>query len=91
MSRTKKRRNCQARVHGQIFKPAAIPMTQLEKLYLYQDELETLRLCDLKGLTQEQAGTRMGVSRGTIQRILISARRKCAQALVYDCCLVFKD
>jgi len=36
---------------------------------------------DLEGLSQEQAGTKMGVSRGTIWRLLQSARRKVAQAL----------
>jgi predicted DNA-binding protein (UPF0251 family) len=45
-------------------------------------ELEVIRLIDLEGLTQEQAGKRMGISRGTIWRILHKARRKVAQALV---------
>lgn len=44
-------------------------------------EVEALRLADLEGLSQEQAGTKMGVSRGTIWRLLQSARRKVAQAL----------
>jgi predicted DNA-binding protein (UPF0251 family) len=91
MSRIKKRRHCLAKVSGQVFKPAGIPRTQLEELHLFQDELETLRLCDLEGLTQEQAGEKMGVSRGTVQRILTSARRKCAETLVKNYCLVFKN
>jgi RNA polymerase sigma factor (sigma-70 family) len=45
-------------------------------------ELEVIRLIDLEGLTQEQAGQKMGISRGTIWRILHRARRKIAQALV---------
>lgn len=44
-------------------------------------ELECLRLVDLEGLSQEEAGTRMGVSRGTIWRLLQSARKKVARAL----------
>jgi len=44
-------------------------------------ELEALRLVDLEGLSQEQAGTKMGVSRGTIWRLVKSARSKVAQAL----------
>jgi len=40
-----------------------------------------LRLVDLEGLSQEEAGERMGVSRGTIWRLLQSARKKSAQAL----------
>jgi predicted DNA-binding protein (UPF0251 family) len=43
--------------------------------------LEALRLVDLEGLSQEQAGTKMGVSRGTIWRLVKSARKKVAQAL----------
>ena len=78
-------------MHGQIFKPAGMPLTSIDEIHLYQDELETLRLCDLEGLTQEQAGEKMGVSRGTVQRILTSARRKSAEALVKNCCLVFKN
>jgi predicted DNA-binding protein (UPF0251 family) len=44
-------------------------------------EIEALRLVDLEGLSQEQAGIEMGVSRGTVWRLLQSARRKVAQAL----------
>ena len=45
-------------------------------------EHEVLRLIDLEGLTQEEAGERMGVSRGTVWRTLQSARRKVTEALV---------
>ena len=44
--------------------------------------MEALRLCDLENLTQKEAGDRMGVSRGTVQRILTAARSKVADALV---------
>lgn len=46
------------------------------------DEYEALRLADLEGLYQEQAAERMGVSRPTFGRILSSAHRKVAEALV---------
>ncbi|AFN03413.1 hypothetical protein PFC_02240 [Pyrococcus furiosus COM1] len=46
------------------------------------EEFEALRLVDYEGLTQEEAGKRMGVSRGTIWRALTSARKKVAQMLV---------
>ncbi len=45
------------------------------------DELEALRFCDLENLDQEEAAQRMGVSRGTFQRILYSARHKSVEAL----------
>jgi predicted DNA-binding protein (UPF0251 family) len=44
-------------------------------------EIEALRLVDLEGLSQEEAGAKMGVSRGTVWRLLQSARKKTAQAL----------
>ena len=49
---------------------------------LMPDELETLRLVDLKGLTQAEAGEKMGISRGTIWRLLQSARKKVTMAIV---------
>ncbi|MFX0203037.1 MAG: DUF134 domain-containing protein [Candidatus Hodarchaeota archaeon] len=44
-------------------------------------ELEAFRLVDVEGLSQEDAGRRMGISRGTIWRLLQRARRKTAQAI----------
>jgi len=44
-------------------------------------EVEALRLVDLEGLSQGEAGLEMGISRGTIWRLLQSARRKVVQAL----------
>jgi len=46
------------------------------------DELESLRLADYEGMEQDEAAAKMGVSRGTFQRILYAARRKAAGALV---------
>ena len=48
-------------------------------------------MCDSEGLTQEEAGLKMGVSRGTIQRIITLARKKTATALTEGCALVFVD
>ena len=58
-----------------------VPQRNLEPVYLEPAELEALRLVDLEGFSQEDAGVRMGVSRGTIWRFLQSARKKVAQAL----------
>jgi predicted DNA-binding protein (UPF0251 family) len=46
------------------------------------EEVEVLRLVDLMGLTQEEAASRMGVSRKTLWRDLTSARRKLVEALI---------
>ena len=57
------------------------PSTGKPPIVIELAELEAFRLVDLEGLTQEEAGYRMGVSRGTIWRLLQEARRKAAQAL----------
>jgi predicted DNA-binding protein (UPF0251 family) len=88
--RCKKPRYCECRLKGRAFKPTGIPMTDIEKITLYEDELETLKLCDFDGLTQEEAGNKMGVSRGTIQRLLSSARKKAAMALSECKAIVFE-
>jgi len=89
--RPKKIRHCEGSRCGKAFKPTRIPLAELQHIPLLQDELESLRLCDLQGLTQEQAGGSMGISRGTVQRILTTARRKVAQALVEGAALIIED
>ena len=46
------------------------------------EELESIRLKDLEGLNQEESAKKMNVSQPTFNRILSSARRKIADALV---------
>ena len=54
----------------------------LEKVQLPFDELEALRLCDHEGLSQTEAGNRMGISRGTVQRLVTSGRKKVIETIV---------
>jgi uncharacterized protein len=85
MARPRKPRNCicpHRAGYAAVFKPAGIPLKDMEIIQLAHDELAALHLCDGEGKTQEEAGICMGVSRGTVQRLLASARRKLAQALV---------
>jgi len=83
--RTMPRPFCQRRIafipSVTYFKPAGIPLHELDEVALTLDELEALRLADLLGLYQEQAAERMGISRATFGRIVESARRKTADAL----------
>lgn len=65
-----------------FFKPAGIPLKELEEECLSIDELEAIRLKDLEGLEQEACAELMGVSRPTFQRIITQARSKLARALV---------
>jgi uncharacterized protein len=64
------------------FKPRAVPLSVLEEVDLGLDEFESLRLCDYKGLGQVEAAKKMEISQSTLQRILILARKKVAEALI---------
>lgn len=70
-----------------VFKPAGLPRRELEEIVLGLDEFEAIRLADLDGLYQEDGAARMNVSRPTFGRILASAHRKVAEALVLGKCL----
>jgi len=64
------------------FKPRAVPLSLLEEVDLSIDELEALRLCDFKDFEQKEAAKKMKISQSTLQRILTSARKKVAKALI---------
>jgi predicted DNA-binding protein (UPF0251 family) len=64
------------------FKPAGIPLRVLVEIRLTVEEVEAIRLKDLENLDQEQCAEKMNVSRPTFQRVLESARRKLANALL---------
>jgi predicted DNA-binding protein (UPF0251 family) len=66
-----------------VFKPAGRRGCEIELIGMTLDEFEALRLADLEGLYQEQAAVCMGVSRATFGRIVESAHRKVAEALVH--------
>jgi predicted DNA-binding protein (UPF0251 family) len=57
-------------------------MSELQETVMTLDEFEALRLADLEGAYQEAAAAQMHVSRPTFSRIIESARRKVADALV---------
>jgi predicted DNA-binding protein (UPF0251 family) len=64
------------------FKPAGIPLRDMEEVVVALDELESLRLADLQGLYQEKAAEQMKISRPTFARVVESARKKVADALI---------
>jgi predicted DNA-binding protein (UPF0251 family) len=83
--RPKKLRNCNCphRQPGtELIKPAGIPSHALDKTFLKMDELEAMRLCDSEGLSQQLAGERMNISRGSVQRLVSSGRKKLVDAIV---------
>ncbi|MDD2272634.1 MAG: DUF134 domain-containing protein [Desulfuromonadaceae bacterium] len=65
-----------------LLNPAGADLKVFEIVKRAYDELETLHRCDGEGKTQEEAGVCMGVTRGTVQRLLTNARCKMAQAPV---------
>lgn len=78
---------CPRRIAGRpaatLFKPAGVPMRELDEVVLALDEFEALRLADLEGLYQEEAAAQMNVSRPTFSRVVDAAHRKLADALVH--------
>ena len=73
-----------------MFKPRSIPLADLQTIRLERGELEALRLCDLEDFDQAAAGVQMGVSRGTIFRLLQSGRKKLLTAIVDNKALVIE-
>jgi predicted DNA-binding protein (UPF0251 family) len=65
-----------------FFKPAGIPLHALEEVRLSVEEAEAIRLRDLEGLEQEECAQKMNISRPTFHRVLESARKKLADALL---------
>lgn len=64
------------------FKPQGIPLRMLEETMLLPEELEALKLYEVDGLEQIKAAEKMKISQPTFARILDSANKKIATALV---------
>jgi len=63
------------------FKPRGVPMRSLEVVELSNEELEAIRLKNVKDLDQTECAKQMKTSQSTFQRILSSAYKKIAEAL----------
>ncbi|MCK4689029.1 MAG: DUF134 domain-containing protein, partial [Candidatus Marinimicrobia bacterium] len=62
------------------FKPQGIRTIDLNETILTVDEFEAIRLKDYEGLDQESAAKKMNISQPTFHRLLLSARKKIADA-----------
>ena len=80
--RPKKRRCIRFNPHIIYFKPRGIPLHLLEEIELRHDEIEAVRLKNIEELDQHACAKKMGISQSTFQRILASANKKIAKALV---------
>ena len=69
--------------HSKVcFKPCGIKGIDLEKVIVYDDEMEAIRLADFESLYQQESADMMGISRTTFSRLVESARKKIADALL---------
>ena len=64
------------------YKPQGVPMRFLEVIELTTEEVEALRLKNIKDLDQTKCAKRMKTSQSTFQRILMSAYKKITEALI---------
>jgi len=76
------RRHIDADHSGICFKPCGIQKTNLERVTLFEDEMEAIRLADFEGLYQQECADKMGISRTTFSRLIESARKKNSRCLV---------
>lgn len=80
------------------FRPQRKPLNELKGITLNLDEFEVLRLVHLEGYEQAKIAKQMKIHQTTISRILASAHKKVADALVNSkairvaqgCCQIIK-
>ena len=82
MPRPRLDRRIRFRAKANYFKPTGIPMRNLKIISLTHEEIESLRLKNVKNLDQNEAAKKMNTSQSTFQRILSSAYKKISEALV---------
>lgn len=68
--------------HITYFKPQGVPMRALDEIELTAEEVEALRLKNIKELDQAECAKKMNTSQSTLQRILSSAYKKISQAII---------
>lgn len=58
------------------FKPCGLERRSLERVVVYEDEMEAIRLADLESMYQQESAEMMGISRTTFSRLVESARKR---------------
>ncbi len=64
------------------FKPQGVPLRELKVIELTAEETESLRLKNIKNLSQTECAEKMKTSQSTFQRILSSAYKKLSRAVI---------
>jgi len=80
--RKRKNRNINVDHSMLSFKPCGLTRDTLEEIVIYEDEMEAIRLSDFESLYQQECADKMGISRTTFSRLVESARKKIADALL---------
>jgi uncharacterized protein len=82
MPRPKIQRRIKFRPNAAYFKPQGVPMRFLEEIVVEEDELEALKLYEVDCLDQTESAKKMKISQPTFARILGSAHKKIAEAII---------
>ena len=64
------------------FKPMGVGFSESKEIVMSNEEIESLRLIEIKELEQKDAAKSMKISQPTFSRTLKSARNKAAEAIV---------
>ena len=84
-------RNISHKPSSKYFKPAGIPLREIEEEVLSFVEIEAIRLKDFLGLEQKECAERMNISQPTFHRLLVDARKKISSALVNGKAIKLED
>ena len=82
MVKKKKYRKISHFPNSLLFKPFGAKIKYIDEIVLTIDEFEALRLSEVYNLKQKEAAKRMWISQPTFNRLISSARRKIANAIV---------
>ena len=82
MPRPKIRRRLRFQAKAHYFKPAGIPLRELEEVVLAKDEIEALKLYNFDQKDQKSAADEMAISQPTFARTINRTYKKIAEALI---------
>ena len=82
MPRPRRRRRIRFRPGVTFYKPQGVMMRDLEIIELTAEEVEALRLKNIKCCDQCECAKKMNTSQSTFQRILCSAYKKITEAII---------
>lgn len=80
--RKRKSRNIDVDHSNLSFKPCGLRKDSLDVVIIFEDEIEAIRLADYESLYQQECANMMEISRTTFSRLVESARKKIADALL---------